>query len=171
MAGPSELQKSLVNEATYLRGKIITSYCQVEFLLADISVKLDLKFPYLIKDRIKAVKRIAERPGYEVYKDDLGRVCDELLQYDELRNFMAHGFIMLTTDKKDNHKFDIRIYQRESQGTFNQVTIETTIPRLRAAAEHIAEYVSDAIRVFSKIYLEKRLEHPADGLLIEPKQA
>ena len=35
---PTEKQKSLVDEALYLRGRIIASYAQVEFLLADISV-------------------------------------------------------------------------------------------------------------------------------------
>jgi hypothetical protein len=43
MPEPSELQKSLIKEATYLRSKILTSYAQVEFLLADLSVRLDLK--------------------------------------------------------------------------------------------------------------------------------
>jgi hypothetical protein len=52
-------QKALVNESLYLRGRIVASYSQIEFLLADISVKLDLKFPYLIKDRIKAANRRA----------------------------------------------------------------------------------------------------------------
>jgi hypothetical protein len=167
MTEATEIQKSLVNEATYLRGKILTSYAQIEFLLADISVKLDLRFPYLIKDRIKAVKRIAERPGYEVYRGRLAKVCDDLLQYDDLRNFMAHGFMMLTTDKKNNHEFELRFYQRDSQGTFNLVSIQTTIPRLKLAAQNITEYVSDAVFVFSLIYLEKKLEHPADGILIE----
>ena len=110
---PSDLQKSLIEEATFLRGKILTSYAQVEFLLADLSVKLDLKFPYRIQDRIKAAKRISERPGFETYKDELATVCDQLLEYDEIRNLMAHGFLMLTTDKKGNHKFDMRLYQRE----------------------------------------------------------
>jgi hypothetical protein len=110
---PSELQKSLIEDATYLRGKILTSYAQVEFLLADLSVKLDLKFPYRIQDRIKAAKRISERPSFETYKDELAAVCDQLLEYDEIRNLMAHGFLMLTTDKKANHKFDMRLCQRE----------------------------------------------------------
>src|SRR4051812_29861840 len=39
---PTEQMKSLVDEAAFLRGRIVTAYCQVEFLLADISVKLDL---------------------------------------------------------------------------------------------------------------------------------
>ena len=94
MAGPTELQKSLVEQVTYLRGRILTSYAQVEFLLADISVKLDLKFPYLIKDRIKAAKRIAERSGYQIYKEDLERVCDELLVYERCGISWRTGFFL-----------------------------------------------------------------------------
>lgn len=156
--GPSELQKSLIEEATYLRGKILTSYAQVEFLLADLSVKLDLRFPYLVKDRIKAAKRICERPGFEVYKHELAVVCDQLLDYDEMRNLMTHGFLMLTTDKKGHHKFDMRLYQRTGEGTFNLLEIETNIVRLRASADHIVEYVNRAVALFGRIYLEQKLE-------------
>ncbi len=35
-------QKALVDEALFLRGRIIASYSQVEFILADFSVKADL---------------------------------------------------------------------------------------------------------------------------------
>jgi hypothetical protein len=76
MAEPSDLQKALVDEALFLRGRIIASYSQVEFLLADISVKLDLRFPYRISDRIKAAKRIADGEGYQAYKEDLNRCCE-----------------------------------------------------------------------------------------------
>ncbi len=167
---PSDLQKSLVQEATYLRGKILTAYSQVEFLLADLSVKLDLKFPYLIRKRINAARRIGERPGYESYRKELNKVCDDLIEYDEMRNIMAHGFLMLTTDKKGNHVFDMMMYRRNG-GEFERLEIQTNIPRMHAAAEHITEYVQNAVRLFSKIYLEKRLEHPADGILIEKKPA
>ena len=72
-------------------------------MLADISVKLDLRFPYLIDARIKAVRRIAEREGYEVYKGELDGVCEDLLQYDEIRHFMTHGFLSVTIDRTGNH--------------------------------------------------------------------
>jgi hypothetical protein len=158
MTGPTDLQKSLVDEALYLRGRIVASYSQVEFLLANISVKLDLRFPYLIKDRIKAVKRIVERAGYEGYKEDLDRMCDELLQYDDLRHFMAHGFMSLTTDKKDNHQFEFLRYQREGDGKFTLLSAKTTVERLRQAADDITEYVSHAVTLFEQIYREKKLE-------------
>jgi hypothetical protein len=79
-------QKSLVDECIYLPGRVITSYGQVEFILADISVILDLKFPYLISKRIKVAKEIADRPGYEAYKD--GTQClrwpIEFLRYERI---------------------------------------------------------------------------------------
>jgi len=164
---PSPQQKALVDEATYLRGRIISSYAQLEFLLADLSVKLDLRFPYLIKDRIKAAKKIAERPGYEVYKDELNKLCDDFLQYDETRNFMVHGFLMLITDKSNNHVFEMRRYQRSGDGKFERVEVETNISKMLAIADEITAHVQKAIRLLSRIYLEKRLEHPADGILTE----
>jgi hypothetical protein len=155
---PTEQQKALVGEALYLRGRIVSSYAQVEFLLADISVKLDLRFPYLIDARIKAVRRITERDGYQAYKEELDRACGELLQYDEIRHFMAHGFLILTTDSKDNHEFEFRRYQREGDGKFTLLTAKTTIERLRQAADDIGQYVSHVIRLFERIYREKKLE-------------
>ena len=93
----NEFQKRLTDEACFLRGQIITGYSMVEYVLADISVRLDLKFPYRIKDRIKAVNRIVDRPEYEAYRNDFHRVCNEFPRYEELRLFMAHGIVVLET--------------------------------------------------------------------------
>jgi hypothetical protein len=161
---PTEQQKSLVDEALYLRGRIVASYAQVEFLLADISVKLDLRFPYLIDARIKAVRRIAEREGYEVYKDELDYVCEDLLRYDEIRHFMAHGFLSLTVDRKGNHQFEFLRYQRDGEGKFTLLSGKTTIERLREAADDIGRYVSHVIRLFEGIYREKKLEPKPEGI-------
>jgi hypothetical protein len=165
---PSDLQKALVNEGTYLRGRILAAYAQMEFLLADLTVKLDLKFPYLVTKRIKTAKDIANRPGYEAYRDDLVKVCDDLLQYDEMRNIMAHGFMMLTVDKQGNHVFDMMMYRR-SGDKFDRLEVQTTVERMQMASDDIIAYVQDAVRLFSRIYLEKRLEHPVDGILTEKK--
>ena len=69
----------LIDEAIYLRGRIISAYAQVEFLLADLVSKLDDCFPYRIEARIKVVRKIDEMPGYEAYWHDLPRLSDELL--------------------------------------------------------------------------------------------
>lgn len=154
----SDTQKMLVDEALYLRGRIVAAYAQVEFLLADLVVKLDLKFPYLIDARIKGVKRIAEGPGYESYKEDLDVACDELLKYDELRHFMTHGFMRMDVDRKGNHQFEFLRYARESEGKFTMLSAKTDIVRLRQAVDDIGEYVSRVIRLFERIYRERKLE-------------
>ena len=59
----------------------------VEYVLADISVRLDLKFPYAIEKRIKAAKKIVDRSEYAAYRNDFHRVCDEFPRYEELRHF------------------------------------------------------------------------------------
>jgi hypothetical protein len=161
---PTVQQKSLVDEALYLRGRIVASYAQVEFLLADISVKLDLRFPYPIDARIKAVRRIAERDGYQVYKDELNRMCEELLLYDQIRHFMTHGFLSLTVDRKGNHQFEFRRYQRDGEGEYTLLSVKATIELLRQAADDIGQYVSHVIRLFERIYREKKLEPKPEGL-------
>jgi hypothetical protein len=158
MVGPEDWQKSLIQEMTYIRGRIITSYAQVEFLLADIAVKLELKFPYPIDKRIKAVKRIAEREGYEAYKAELEQVCDDLLIYNELRTFMAHGFVSLITDPAGNHLYELLMYERRGEGVFGLMRAQTTRPKLQDAAEDITKYVSAVVKLFERIYLEKKLE-------------
>jgi hypothetical protein len=163
----TDYHRTLVDEALWLRGRIVASYSQVEFLLADIAVKLDLRFPYLIKDRIKAVKRIAERPGYEIYKTELEMVCDDLLRYDEIRTFMAHGFMRVDFDKLGNHRFELLRYQREAEGKYTLLSATTDIARLRDAAEHITDYVSGVHNLFVRIYRENKLE-PAE-LTTDPR--
>jgi hypothetical protein len=90
---PNEYQKKLTEEACLLRGRIISGYSMVEYVLAGISVQMHLKFPYRIAARIKAAKKIVEQAGYEAYRNDFHRVCDALLRFDDLRNFMAHGIL------------------------------------------------------------------------------
>jgi hypothetical protein len=79
-------------------------------------------------------------------------------QYDELRHFMSHGFLSLTTDRKGNHQFEFLRYMRGGEGKFNMMSAKTTIERLRGAANDIGKYVSDVIRLFERIYREKKLE-------------
>ncbi|QQO35349.1 hypothetical protein JJC00_06610 [Bradyrhizobium diazoefficiens] len=156
----SDEQKKLVDDIIYLRGRIITSYSQVEFLLADIAVKLELKFPYRIEARLKAAKRIAEREGFETYKAELDEVCDGLAQFDDVRKFMAHGWANLEVDKQGNHRFELRMYERTGEGQFELMSATSTCERLLEAANDINAYTAKVINLFHRIYCEKGLEKP-----------
>jgi hypothetical protein len=143
-------QKALVDECIYLRGRIVTSYSQVEFILADISVILDLKFPYLISKRIKAAKEIADRPGYEAYKDELHNVCDALGGFDEMRVFMAHGWVSAELGKNGTNIIEFLRYERIGEGQYQLMRGGTNIDRLRQAANDITEYTERTLRLFRK---------------------
>jgi hypothetical protein len=165
MMEANEFQKALTKEACCLRGQIITGYSMVEYVLADISVHLDLKFPYPIKDRIKAAKKIVNnRPEYGAYRNDFHRVCDELLRYDELRNFMAHGILFLTTNRdQTSHKFTMHRYERYGTGKFRRRTLEFSVEAFRGVAGEMVKYTNDAYAVFQKFYIEQAVEtfvHP-----------
>jgi hypothetical protein len=153
-------QKKLVDDIIYLRGRIVTSYSQVEFLLADIAVKLELKFPYRIEARLKAAKRIAEREGYQSYKTELEEVCDGLAQFDDIRKYMAHGWANLEVDKQGNHRFELLMYERTGEGQFEMMSATSTRERLLEAANEINAYTAKVISLFHRIYLEKELEKP-----------
>ena len=71
---------------------------------------------------------------------------------------MAHGFMSLTTDKKDNHQFKFLRYQREGDGKFTLMSAKTTVERLRQAVGDITKYVSNAVTLFERIYREQKLE-------------
>ena len=71
---------------------------------------------------------------------------------------MAHGFMRLDTDGQGNHRFEFLRYEREANGKFGLLSAKTDIVRLREAAEHITEYVTNVHQLFDRIYREKKLE-------------
>jgi hypothetical protein len=71
-AKPSAEVKEAVRDAARIRGEIITSFAQIEFVLADIVVKcasraeyknLVARFPYKVESRTGAVKALVKAPG------------------------------------------------------------------------------------------------------------
>jgi hypothetical protein len=161
----SEFQKRLTDEANCLRGKIIAGYSLVEYVLADISVLLDLHFPYSLEDRIKAVKKIVDRPEYEAYRTDFHRVCDEFPRYEELRHFIAHGAMVLRADSK----FELQLYkrlrrsERKEGRDFRRDIRQFSMGDFRRHAAEMVRFTSDAYAVFYKFYLEQDVENVRDG--------
>jgi HEAT repeat protein len=47
----------------------------------------------------RVAKAIADRPGYEGYRDELHSLCDGLSEFDEIRAFVAHGSLLRSTRK------------------------------------------------------------------------
>jgi hypothetical protein len=164
---PSNLQKSLVTEAAFLRGQIIGSYAQVEFLLADLAVRCSVrpeyhehlrKFPYKLESRLKAVRQLAELPGpIHFYRDELVPLIDQILKYEELRHFMAHGLLVIKT-QGPNHLLQFRLYDTKDKGQLALGIIETTCEQLLGSGTEVAEFASSIAQLFKRIYLEQKLQ-------------
>jgi hypothetical protein len=69
-------------------------------------------------------------PGYEPSRDDLNRLTDELLVYDELRHFMAHGFMRAEVGKEGAHRFQLLRYTR-GEGKYQLMQGTTDIPCMK----------------------------------------
>jgi hypothetical protein len=156
---PTDFQKSIVNKAMALRGQIITSFGQVEFLLADFSVKAKVQLPYKVKNRILAAKTIvAEDAKFREYSSELTPLADQLAAYEDIRNFMAHGFLSIHTDLKNQHILEYRMYVRTTKDKFKLEIVQTTLDRLSVAERDITQYTQKIVTLFHRIYIERGLE-------------
>ena len=75
---------------------------------------------------------------------------------------MAHGFLSLITDKKDNQEYEFRMYRGTQKGEFEPLMIKTNTTRLKAAIQVIDDYVQRAHQLF-KPYLPRTAHRRSEG--------
>jgi hypothetical protein len=170
---PSAYQLQLIRDAALLRGAIITSYAQVEFLLADFAIRCRAravyasvcpKFPYKLEDRIKATRRIIRTPGpFSVYADKVEALCAGLLQFEEMRHFMAHGFQIIRNNKSGTqHDLTYRLHRPVGKhGEAEERFIVTDLDQLDHAAKAIGDYAQSFVLLWRTMYIEQGLEPAA----------
>src|SRR5882757_3694421 len=112
---PDKWVRELFDRAAYLRGRYLTSWAQCEFLLADLSVKVDNKFRYPLDKRISAAKAMAATDGpLSAYSDDLLPFLQSMDTWRERRHWFAPGFLTFVRDPKDRHVFEFRRYEEQN---------------------------------------------------------
>ncbi len=164
---PSEEHKRILDEAIYLRGRIVTHYSHAEFLLGDFVVKCqnfesyrkaEFKFPYSIERRLKAVKEIAAADGpVNKYSDRINAIIDDLLLFERKRHFMAHGFMMLKYNKY-GHLLEFRMYTQNKGGQFQLEYEDFDISGMRKLSNKVAMFLSKLQGLFREIYLQEGIE-------------
>ena len=121
-------------------------------MLADVAVRLDLKFPYRIKDRIKAAKEIVDRPEYEPYRDTTFIAC--AMSFFDTRT-SATSWLMLSWNWRPiETRHPIGLDCDAATGKFRPLTLEFSVEDLREQANQMLKYLSDAHAVFQKFYKE-----------------
>jgi len=159
--------KAVIGNAAALRGAIITSYAQVEYLLADIVLRcqpmaeystLPQTFPYKLETRIARVRDIVGMSGpLQKYKDEFEKVITELLKFEELRHFMAHGLLHVRASCVGDHILIYRMHRQTKGSTIEEGTITTNLPQLEDAAQKIAHYSLQTASLFHDVYRDHSL--------------
>lgn len=155
---PEQWVIDLIERATFLRGRYLTSYAQCEFLLADLSVKVDNKFPYHLDKRISAAKAMAAVDGpLSAYADELVPFLESMQIWRERRHWFAHGFLTFTRDLKGRHLFEYRRYEQEG-GELNLLQWQATIEAVQDAADGINRFCMAFVELHERIYTELGIE-------------
>jgi hypothetical protein len=167
MSDPAEI-KRIVKQVNLLRGAYIGSYAQVEFLLADICVKawelpaykhLRAKFPYRAGSRVKAANALFGCAGpFAEYREEVRGLFDELLRFEEFRDFLAHGLLRIDT-KRNDFSLHFRMYKPEKDG-LKIGTIDVPVIDLAHAVKQIVPFTHRFVTLFRRIYLEQKLQPP-----------
>jgi hypothetical protein len=153
--------------AAAMRGAIITSYAQVEHLLADIVLRcqpmadysgLPKTLPYKLETRIALVRQIVGMPGpLQKYQAEFEKIIVELLEFEELRHFMAHGLLQVHTDGDGSHTLIYRMHRQAKGSTIEEGTVTTDLPQLEYAAKQIADHALRAVNLFRDVYRDHSL--------------
>lgn len=154
-------------EAAMLRGIIITSYAQVEHLLADILVRCQLltayatlpaSLPYRFETRVARVRKIVAMPGpLARYKDEFEQVITELQRFEEIRHFMAHGLLVVNISKYNCPELKYRMYRERKEGVEEGLMV-TNLTQLHNAALEIARHSQRTVTLFHKVYHRHKLK-------------
>ncbi|MDA9391449.1 hypothetical protein WN73_12440 [Bradyrhizobium sp. CCBAU 45394] len=155
---PQQWVRDLIDQAAYLRGRYLTSYAQCEFLLADLSVRVDGRFRYALDKRINAAKVMAESGGLlDSYASDFLPLIEHLHDWTERRHWLAHGFLIFTQDQQKRHLFEYRRYeQREDK--LQLLQWQVTIDDLQDAVDAIGRYTQAFVALCRRIYLDLKIE-------------
>jgi hypothetical protein len=166
----NDTQKTIIASAATLRGAIITSYAQVENLLADIVLRsrllpeynaLPKGLPYKLSTRIARVRQLVGMPGpLTKYKDEFTMIADELKRFEEIRHFMAHGLLIVRHRDDGTASLIYRMFRESKASGVEEGVLETNLDQLQGSAIKIGLYTARAVTLFRDVYRAHDLAPP-----------
>lgn len=163
----TDLQKAVIDEAFFLRGRIVSHYSHAEFLLGDFAVKChalglyrpnNFKFPYRLESKLAAVREISQTVDImKKYEGRIGGLINQIMMFEEMRHFMAHGWMMLKYNKVQN-LIEMRMYDQAKNEPLKLQIREFSIDQMRSFSEAASKFVEEVMHLFREIYLTEKLE-------------
>lgn len=148
----------ITDRATYLRGRYVTSFAQCDFLLGDLSVRVDKRFRYHLKKKINAAKVMAGSGGaLNAYASEFAPLLDSLVARSDVRHWLVHGFMQVMFDKSGNHLLSYRRFLDDAE---NLTTWQCTLSHLEDEVASITIFTQNFVTLCQRIYKDLGLEEP-----------
>lgn len=162
-----DAEETWLKVAHLLRGAIITQFAHVEFMFADLYFRalqlpeyrsLPAKLPYLVRKRIARVKQLAAMDGpISAYGTELLGVADGLTEFEDLRQFMAHGHMTVQFDA-DPPTIAFQVYdQPKDSGPILRI-MRTNHIDLGEESIRVGRYDNRVVALLYRIFTEIPLE-------------
>ena len=145
----------------------MSHYSHSEFLLGDFVVKCqfleeyrnkDFKFPYRLENKLSAVRQIAEGEGpISKYKQRICKLIGDILKFEEMRHFMAHGFMMLNYSKI-HHEVELILYAQIKDQSLKLEFSNFNIVQMRGLSDALSDFLAAMIDLFREIYIAEKLK-------------
>jgi hypothetical protein len=115
-------------------------------------------FPYKTDSRIKAVRTLFEGDGpLKPYREGIQPALDELLNFEDLRHFVAHGLLIVTPMPPSDAMLQYRLYRTTKQETAIAF-METSASDLENVSLEISTLLNKMLTTFRRIYFDLGFE-------------
>jgi hypothetical protein len=158
----------IIDEMIAQRGWVINSYAQVEFLFADLIVKLR-KFPecddgkpvaFGIDGRVRRLRQLCEIKPLASHAGNILPLLDRMLELEKTRHFFTHGFLSVHIQQDGKRMgMHMRRYVPPEKGQRETKEELFVLPEQMAEArEKWRLFAQTALIMFQAIYDELGLE-------------
>lgn len=169
MSLPEGWQEQL-EDAQRLRGWIVNSFAQVEFLLGDLILRCrefpayeehTRTLPHGASDRIARVRTILNRSGpLDPDANDILAILDHLAAQQDTRNLLVHGFATALHTSSEEMGFHFQKFHRQP-GRHDARLIRTfTLDGLRREREDQTAFAEAAVGRFQAMHRRMGWEGP-----------
>lgn len=160
----------LIDEGQELRGWIVNSFAQVEYLLGDLILRCRAypeyeaqtrSLPHGATDRIVRVRKIVDKAGPLANdRDELVAVLQHLEDQQDTRNLLVHGFASVLHTPAGELSFHFQKFHRHPDRIDARLVRTFSLDQLRSERERQAAFAEVAVDLFQRIHNRQGWEGP-----------
>lgn len=151
-----------VEEGQGLRGWVVNSFAQVEYLIGDLLLRCRAfaeyeehtrTLPHGAADRIRKITAMLASPGpLDPEADEIRTVLDQLAARQDIRNLMVHGFCTILHTSANKLGFHFQKFHRQSGRQDARLIRTLTLDQLRNERDGQAAFATAALKLFAHIH-------------------